>query len=365
MKKLVCSLVCFTAMILNVQAGTVTEKDPIDTPVTAGTAAVIEIGAGILHAGLSSANAPTVVLSQSFAPEGIIENFTGFENALTQVYNQLGVSSGQYPVMITYLVLQPKGVTENTIKTLFNKFNIPSLYMVNNGQAALYATGRSTGVVLNAVNNTSYAVPVQEGYALPHAATRFDMGTGGGPDGYMKTLLKNKGRTVSLQEARNILYTTGYVAANYNAELQKSEGSVATSYKLNNGQTISIGKERFKAPEALFQTQMMNMNSAGLGEYLYNVVMKCDVDLRKELYANIILSGNTTLFPGMKERLRNEIAQLAPPTMNVVVTAPANREYLPWTGAKVLVSVLPSQAWLTKTEFATRGITIARNKFFF
>ena len=72
------------------------------------------------------------------------------------------------------------------------------------------------------------------------------------------------------------------------------------SYELPDGQVITIGNERFRAPESLFQPSFLGMESCGIHESVYNSIMKCDVDIRKDLYANNVLSGGTTMYPGKK-----------------------------------------------------------------
>lgn len=54
------------------------------------------------------------------------------------------------------------------------------------------------------------------------------------------------------------------------------------------------------------------MESSGIHETTYNSIMKCDVDIRKDLYANTVLSGGTSMFPGIADRMQKEITALAP-----------------------------------------------------
>lgn len=67
--------------------------------------------------------------------------------------------------------------------------------------------------------------------------------------------------------------------------------------------------------------------------------MKCDVDVRKDLYGNIVLSGGTTMFSGISERLSKEIVNLAPSTMKIKVVAPPERKYSVWIGGSILSSL--------------------------
>merc|ERR1739847_25506 len=108
------------------------------------------------------------------------------------------------------------------------------------------------------------------------------------------------------------------------------------------GQVITIGNERFRAPEALFQPSFLGMESCGVHETTLNSIMKCDVDIRKDLYANTVMSGGTTMYPGIADRMQKEITALAPSTIKIKIIAPPERKYSVWIGGSILAPSPPS-----------------------
>ena len=137
------------------------------------------------------------------------------------------------------------------------------------------------------------------------------------------------------------------------------------SYELPDGQVITIGNERFRAPEALFQPSFLGMESCGVHETTYNSIMKCDVDIRKDLYANTVMSGGTTMYPGIADRMQKEITALAPSTIKIKIIAPPERKYSVWIGGSILASLSTfQQMWITKQEYDECGPSIVHRKCF-
>merc|ERR1711953_359274 len=91
--------------------------------------------------------------------------------------------------------------------------------------------------------------------------------------------------------------------------------------------------------EALFQPSFLGMESCGVHETTYNSIMKCDVDIRKDLYANTVMSGGTTMYPGIADRMQKEITALAPSAIKIKIIAPPERKYSVWIGGSILSSL--------------------------
>merc|ERR1712045_395164 len=88
-------------------------------------------------------------------------------------------------------------------------------------------------------------------------------------------------------------------------------------------------------------------------------------DIRKDLYQNVVLSGGTTMFQGIGERMTKELTALAPSTMKIKVVAPPERKYSVWIGGSILSSLSTfQQKWISKQEYDECGPAIVHRKCF-
>ncbi|KAF6775087.1 hypothetical protein AHF37_05063 [Paragonimus kellicotti] len=135
------------------------------------------------------------------------------------------------------------------------------------------------------------------------------------------------------------------------------------SYPLPDGSTLEIGPARFRAPELLFRPDLVGEEYLGIHQVLAYAIQKSDLDLRRMLYENIVLSGGSTLFKGFGDRLVLELKRLAPKDARLRISAPHERLYSTWIGGSILASLDTfKRMWISKREYESEGARVLHRK---
>ncbi|KAJ0030856.1 hypothetical protein Pint_13533 [Pistacia integerrima] len=299
--------------------------------------AMVGIGQKDMYLG-DEAQARRGVLKLSYPiNRGIVRDWEAMERLWEHTFDkELRVTIEEHPVLLTEPPLNPKINREKMVEIMFEDFEIPATYVAIQAVLSLYASGRTTGVVMDSGEGVTHVVPIYEGYALPHAIQRLEL-AGKDLTEYLSKILTKEGEPSRLDK----------------------------QYELPDGQVISVGAAQFKCPEVLFDPSRTGIESGGVHEIVVRAIRQSDMDVRREMFGNLVLSGGTSLLPGLADRLAKELCILAPPGVRVRVIAPPERKHSVWIGGSILASLSTfQQMWITKNEYMESGSSIVHMKCF-
>ncbi|XP_072170598.1 actin CyI, cytoplasmic-like [Diadema setosum] len=365
------------------------------------SAVVIDNGSGILKAGLAGNDYPSVVFSsvvgkpkrqpsaQSLGPSrrpvreyvgsdaqrrrdllnltypidhGIISDWDAMETIWRHTFDhELGVDPEELPVLLSDAPLNPRDSRAKMAQILFEKFGACGVHVVNQAILSHYAIGRTCAIVVDIGDSVMDIVPVYEGFIIHQAVQRVHFG-GRDLTNYLMNLLNQGDYSFSTsgewEIVKEMKESFGYVALDFEDELvtSSSSTSIERNHALPNGDSVTVGKERFLANESLFQPRLAGLDHPGIHELVKRSISKCDIDLRRDLCCNIVLSGGASLTEGLSERLRQEISAMVSPKMRVRVVSPPERGISTWIGGSILASLSTfEKMWVTKRDYEEYG----------
>eukprot|EP00759_Apiculatamorpha_spiralis_P044875 PhF_6_TR41695/c0_g1_i2/m.63248/K05692/ACTB_G1; actin beta/gamma 1 len=241
------------------------------------------------------------------------------------------------PLIMTERLNGPKANREKLVDTVFETFNAPSFYLGSTAVFGLFATGRTTGMAVDIGHTCTLCTPVYEGYGFPMASL-YCVDVGGRA---MTSLIASK-KGMSFEHAEDWKHKNVFVPP-YSRDCPPSNDNFA---------------------ECLFHPDWFDIQVEGCAQKTRTAILKTDIDIRKDMYYNIVLQGGCVKIPGFRDRFTEEIQDLAPVMMKKIQCAllqdPATAA---WKGMSMFASLSTTQAMsISKAEYEEHGPTIVFRK---
>ncbi|KZV16607.1 actin-related protein 4 [Dorcoceras hygrometricum] len=274
----------------------------------------------------------------------------------------------EHPMLLAEPCFNTQLQREKSAEIMFEKYQVPALFLAKNAVLTSFASGRATSLVVDSGGGSTTVAPVHDGYVLQKAVATSPVGGEFLTDCLLKSL-EHKGLPIKPRYAfkrKEIrpgefqvvdldfpnttesykLYSQRVIVGDIKEcvcrvpDTPYDETSYSnipmTPYELPDGQTIEIGADRFKIPDVLFNPSLVQTipgmeNSLetlsfvrGLPQMVIESINKCDVDIRRELFSSILLAGGTASMQQLKERLEKDLLEETPQAARVKVLASGN-----------------------------------------
>ncbi|KAL8801559.1 MAG: hypothetical protein Q9200_006914 [Gallowayella weberi] len=305
---------------------------------------------------------------------GVVKRWDDMEHLWNYTFNEkMKIDTSGRKILLTEPPMNPLKNREQMCDYMFEKYNFGGVYVAIQAVLALYAQGLSSGVVVDSGDGVTHIVPVYESTVLTHHTKRLDV-AGRDVTRNLIALLLRRGyalnRTADFETVRQIKEKLCYVSYDLELDQRLSEDTtvLVESYTLPDGRVIRVGSERFEAPECLFQPHLVDVEQPGISEFLFNTIQGTDVDVRSSLYKAIVLSGGSSMYPGLPSRLEKELKQLwltkvlggNPERLNkfkVRIEDPPRRRHMVFLGGAVLANIMADKEnmWISRQEWQEEG----------
>lgn len=302
---------------------------------------------------------------------GIVESWEDMEKVWHHAfYNELRIAPNEAKgVLLTEAPRNPKQNREKMVQLMFETFEVKNIYVAIQAVMSLYSAGRTTGLVVDAGDGVSHTVPVFEGFSLPHAVEKMEI-AGRVLTTYMQKLLLENGESFTsaaeIQIVRDMKEKHAFVAQNYAEEKEAATKSAEhdVQYTLPDKRVMTLpATVRMGCPELLFDPTLNGLNCMSLPDLAWSSVQKADIDVRKELCKNIIMSGGSTMYEGIADRLKQELVNRAPAGAEIRIVASADRKYAVWKGGSTLASLSTfHSSWVTAEDYQEHGAAVIHRR---
>jgi len=313
---------------------------------------------------------------------GIVRNWEDIQFVWDYTFfDKLKINPKESKILLTEAPMNPKKNREQMVQVMFEKYGFQGVYIGIQAVLVLYAQGLLTGVVVDSGDGVTHIIPVFDGFALPHLTKRLDV-AGRDITRHLIRLLLLRGyafnRTADFDTVRQIKEKLCYVG--YDLDMEKRLALETTvlvePYTLPDGRVIRVGAERFEAPEILFNPSYIGLEAKGMADQLFATIQAADIDTRVEFYQHIVLSGGSSMYPGLPSRLEKDIRSLYLEKVlkgdetklkkfKLRIEDPPRRKHMVFLGGAYLAEIMKNKEnfWISQKEYKEQGVACLKKCF--
>lgn len=314
---------------------------------------------------------------------GEIKNWDDMTHLWNYTFEKLGVDPAERKILLTEPPMNKLANRENMCRFMFETYNFEAVKVSIQATLVLYAQGLYSGVVLDSGDGVTHAVPVYEGVNPEGAIGRLNV-AGRHMTQRLIKLFQVRGYPFnrSADMATVQLLKERYCYVGYDMKVEEKLALQTTcllkSHTLPDGRVIKMDRERYEAPEILFNPSLTGeCEDPGMHEMLFNLVQskKCSIDIRPVVWSHVVLSGGSTMYPGLPSRLEKELRQLyldlvcngdkkQAAKFKLKIEDPPRRKHLVFSGGSFLADAMRARPefWISRQEWEECGPRILQTK---
>lgn len=293
-----------------------------------------------------------------------VENFENYEKIVDQIFQDLKEAPEKRQCMVSHSIME---TTKNLYKIqeiYFESFKVPAFCNVLDSILSLMAVSRNVGMILDVGDGHTTCYPVLDTFHFKRSCISMNFG-GKDMTDYLMSSLRDGGHYFYNNNHREMIIDLKEKECGVlekpedyfnKCKSSKQEREEEKTYSLPDGTKINLGLERFKCGELLFNPNHYGFNNLSIQELLYESINAVDINSRKELYTNIILTGGVTYLKGFKDRLQKEMEKLLPTYSKLRISEYDERNNFVWMGGSTLSSLSSfSPSWITRNDYLESG----------
>ncbi|KAH8687881.1 hypothetical protein BGZ60DRAFT_18604 [Tricladium varicosporioides] len=308
---------------------------------------------------LSNSNNPRARPIQN----GLVQNWEDMESIWKHTLStRLQVNPSEHNILVIDSPQTSRTDREKAAQILLETFQCAGVFFLRSSVASLRACKKTSGLVVDIGEDTTSISPISNNWPLRHAISQSNI-AGREIDQHLSCLLSQEGlsfHTASeMDTVRDIKEKICYIAP----KIDHSDGFSYQQYQLPCNKQVTISEEAFQAPEILFNPARVGREEFGVADMVFKAIMKSDPGMRSDMWGNIVLSGGSTMFKGMLERLKGDLGRFDTRGIAINIKAPADRKTLAWRGAAIKASEPGFEAIVvSKDEYEENGASFVHRR---